>query len=309
MLIEYGASGNRWDVTGAAFKHFTKNGFLHIPSGDAERAAVFTDVLPNVLKSVYVNGKEYAATANVVVDLRTIWSDHEIPWPVVESLFSPLQKLQVIHKSLTLFHGSMQDEFPEQLMAARFLNGNERVLEIGGNIGRNSLVIAKILEKKGNSDLVVLECDPKNASDLRQNREANNLNFHIETSALSLRRLVQSGWVTTPLPEDGIIPPGYVEVPTITLRDLRDKYQISFDTLVLDCEGAFYFILHDMPEILEGIRLIIVENDYTELRCKNYVDRILMDKGFRVDYMESGGWGPCETCFYEVWVLQATAVP
>jgi len=73
---------------------------------------------------------------------------------------------------------------------------------------------------------------------------------------------------------------------------------------VLDCEGAFYYILRDMPDILKGIRLIIVENDYTEIRCKIEVDRILSENGFHVDYVESGGWGPCEPAFYEVWVRE-----
>ena len=31
----------------------------------------------------------------------------------------------------------------------------------------------------------------------------------------------------------------------------------KFDTLILDCEGAFYNILKDMPEILDNINLII----------------------------------------------------
>ena len=307
MLIEYGSTWKRFDVTAAALKHFTKQGFLHIPAGDAERAAIFSDVLPNTLKVVFMDGKEFPATANVVVDLRTVWTNEEIPWSIIEELFTPLQKLQVIHQSLTLVHGNMLDEFPEQLMVAKYLKGNERVLEIGGNVGRNSLVIATILEKKGNANLVVLECDSKNASDLVQNRDANKLKFHVETSALSLGRLIQAGWTTCPLPEDGLVPEGFVEVPTITLQSLQEKYPIAFDTLVLDCEGAFYYILRDMPDILKGIRLIIVENDYTEIRCKIEVDHILSENGFRVDYMESGGWGPCEPAFYEVWVREDMA--
>ena len=43
--------------------------------------------------------------------------------------------------------------------------------------------------------------------------------------------------------------------------ELKNKYNINFDTLVLDCEGAFYYILMDMPEILENIKLIINEID------------------------------------------------
>jgi len=55
---------------------------------------------------------------------------------------------------------------------------------------------------------------------------------------------------------------GYKWVKTITYDDLKLKYKINFDTLVLDCEGAFYYILMDMPEILENIKLIIMENNY-----------------------------------------------
>jgi len=55
---------------------------------------------------------------------------------------------------------------------------------------------------------------------------------------------------------------GYKWVKTITYDDLKLKYKINFDTLVLDCEGAFYYILMDMPEILKNIKLIIMENNY-----------------------------------------------
>jgi len=74
-----------------------------------------------------------------------------------------------------------------------------------------------------------------------------------------------------------------------------------FDTLVLDCEGAFYFILMDMPEILNNINLIIMENDYHEEAHKNYIDNVLLENGFIRHYYESGGWGPCYDNFFEVW--------
>jgi hypothetical protein len=53
---------------------------------------------------------------------------------------------------------------------------------------------------------------------------------------------------------------------------LGKKYNIDFDTLVLDCEGAFYYILNDFPEILENIKTIFVENDYNDIEHKNFVD-------------------------------------
>jgi hypothetical protein len=44
-----------------------------------------------------------------------------------------------------------------------------------------------------------------------------------------------------------------------------------------------------------------MENDFYEVDKKDYVDNILKEKGFYVDYSESGGWGPCYFNFFEVW--------
>ena len=116
--------------------------------------------------------------------------------------------------------------------------------------------------------------------------------------ALSKNKLIQKDWDT--LPSDVLLD-GYKWVNTITLQDFREKYKIQFDTLVLDCEGAFYYILLDFPEILENINLIIMENDYKDITHKNYINSELNKRNFYVAYNESGGWGPCKSCFYEVW--------
>jgi hypothetical protein len=56
-----------------------------------------------------------------------------------------------------------------------------------------------------------------------------------------------------------------------------------------------------MPEIIEDIKLIIMENDYKYIKHKNYIDDILIKSGFKVVYSKSGGWGPCTNNFFEVW--------
>jgi FkbM family methyltransferase len=183
-------------------------------------------------------------------------------------------------------------------MTVQYLKGNEKVLEIGGNIGRNSLVISYILSQKNNKQFVVLECDTESADKLKDNRDANNMNFFIENSALSKRNLIQKDWDT--IVSDELLP-GYTPVKTITFSELLTKYNIQFDTLVLDCEGAFYYILQDMPEILDTVQLIIMENDYHDLNHKLYIDLVLRANKFYVDYSEAGGWGPCFQNFYEVW--------
>ena len=208
---------------------------------------------------------------------------------------------KLIHSFLKLEYGTFNEEYPEQIMALKYLSGKEKVLEIGANIGRNSLVINFLLSNNKNS-LLSLESDTQSFNKLKRNMEINNFNFHIENSALSARKLIQKDWDTIPSEE---ILDGYFPVNTITLQDIRKKYPINFDTLVLDCEGAFYYILMDTPEILDGINLIIMENDYHDISHKKYIDSVLKQNNFYIDYTHPLEFTSyvmkCTDYFYEVW--------
>lgn len=214
--------------------------------------------------------------------------------------YSPLlfNKLSQFQSNLKLDFGTFLDEYPEQMMSVRYLTGNERVLEIGGNIGRNSLIIASILNSNNNNNFVSLESDTEISNQLLHNKNKNNLNFFVENSALSKRNLIQKSWDTI---VSDVLLDGYKKVNIINYVQLKEKYNIDFDTLVLDCEGAFYYILLDMPEILDNIKLVIMENDYLNESHKKYIDTVLTAKGFKIDYIEGGGWGHFANNFFEVW--------
>jgi FkbM family methyltransferase len=188
-------------------------------------------------------------------------------------------------------------------MAMRFLTGNEKVLEIGANVGRNSMIISSILNQQNNSDMVSLESDETTAKMLTQNRDLNSLQFHIEPSALSKRNLIQRGWDTM---VSDVVLDGWKPVKKIDWSTLLDKYSIPFDTLVLDCEGAFYYILQDFPNILQNIQLIIMENDYQDFEHKKYVDYMLTTNDFELVYNQEGGWGCCYSCFFQTWKRKQT---
>jgi FkbM family methyltransferase len=208
-------------------------------------------------------------------------------------------KLSQFQSNLKLDFGTFLDEYPEQMMAVRYLTGNEKVLEIGGNIGRNSLIIASILNSNNNNNnFVSLESDTEIANQLLHNKNKNNLDFFVENSALSKRNLIQKSWNTI---VSDVLLDGYKKVNIINFEQLKEKYNIDFDTLVLDCEGAFYYILLDMPEILDNIKLIIMENDYLNESHKKFIDVVLREKGFALDYVEGGGWGHFANNFFEVW--------
>jgi len=166
------------------------------------------------------------------------------------------------------------------------------------------MIIGSILNKHNNTNFVVMESDGNSSNQLRENRDLNKLTFFVENSALSKRKLIQQGWNT--IVSDTLLD-GYYSINTITFDELNAKYNMKFDTLVLDCEGAFYYILMDMPEILNNVNMIIMENDYWELSKKQYIDDVLEKNNFYRDYVESGGWGPCYSNFFEVWLKDTSS--
>lgn len=294
MEIFYGTADNNIDVTDICYTKLLHGNIITIPPGDFTRAWIFTDPVYGVIKKIFIklkgddNMMEYSHLLRL--DINVV--DHTI---TLHCIYSRIFR---IHSKLQIVGGYFENEIEEQLMAIKYLKGDEKVLEIGGNIGRNSVMIAHLLGENQNN-LVVLECDENNADILRQNKYLNNMNFHIENSALSKRKLIQRGWDT--MPSDELLDE-YNWVNTITLEKLRAKYNIRFDTLVLDCEGAFYYILLDMPDILDNIKLIMVENDYHDMSHKEYVDNVLRQNNFTRTYVKSGCWHlPCAQFFYEVW--------
>ena len=286
MEIKYGIHNNYIDVTEICYSKLLKDNIITIPLGDHYRANYFGDPLIYVHKSIFIINNNITTEYNENYKIQINIIDYTVHTTSVSE----------IHNKLQLKYGSLHEELPEQIMAINYLQGNEKVLEIGSNIGRNTLVISSIL--KDHTQFVTLESDKEIAQQLLENKQLNNLYFHIENSALSKRKLIQKGWDTI---ASDILLEGYKEVNIITWEELNKKYNIQFDTLVLDCEGAFYYILMDMPEILDNIKLIIMENDYHNITKKEYIDEVLLKNNFYMSYSEGGGWGPCKNYFYEVW--------
>lgn len=206
--------------------------------------------------------------------------------------------LSKLHESLTLKYGSFEEEFPEQEMSVQFIMGHENILEIGANIGRNSLIIASLLEDKGGK-LVSLEVNEETANKLIENRNINNFNFAVEPFALSEKPLLRKGWRTIVSYEPRKY---YKDVKTISWKELSTKYSHGFDTLVLDCEGAIYQILMDTPSIMDTITMVIIENDFVKKEHQDYVHNLFKQSGLEVVYSKSGIFqGKNVEQFYQVW--------
>ena len=189
MRILYGSAPyHLLDITRVALLHLVRDNVIILPRGDNDRAYLFTDPIPNVVKVIkYIDdngvetiiGSEHQAYVDLT-DKRIYITDVPqrikdiYPYETDGNRQAEIEnKLREIHSTLTLVHGNMSQEFPEQGMAMRFLTGDEKVLEIGANVGRNSLLIHSILSKKGNDNFVTLESDSHIASQLKENRMYN----------------------------------------------------------------------------------------------------------------------------------------
>ena len=335
----YGQGQKYVDVTDHVLRTCSDGGRIYIPANDILRGTLFPDPVFGVVKNIVVirenqssssecdaDGNHltgvggpscsvYSADSAVTVYLneqerRELYPDRNGDHQSGSALGPPPSHLTTaedqitwIHAGLTFAGGSLTDELPEQTMVVRFLDPAAKVLELGANIGRNTLMIASVLADQHN--LVSLECDPVSVEMLRNNRFANRFTFHIEPSALSYRQLIQKGWQTRPS-ED--VPPGYVRVQTITFEDVQSKYGIEFDTLVADCEGALYWILRDSEALLKNIHTVIVEADYASVEHKMAVEAIFDVHGLERIYSEPlvVDWdhpfpAECVASFFEVW--------
>lgn len=221
-------------------------------------------------------------------------------FPIKHSYASELKdiaisRLETIHSDLRLLHGKFIYEYPEQLLTTMYLPSDAKVLELGSNLGNNSCVISTILQNSEN--LVTLETREEAVKCLTENRDLNGLKFHIEWAALSKVPLIQKGWNTIP---SDIVLDGYFRVSTVTFNELQEKYNIIFDTLVVDSEGALYQILIDDPSILENIKLVIIENDFQSSEHCLFVLNLFREYGLELIYNEGPPYYG-DNAFNQVW--------
>jgi len=313
--IYYGIINKNIDVTDDCNKKCIHNDVLYITNDQYQRDQLFTDPAVGHDKFIFIhinnNIRVFNNTHQVFLDISNkksiAYNDLDVPYNIRRRIIMPC--LKWIQSKLNIDHGTFMEEDVEQKLAVSYITGNEKILEIGGNIGRVAMIISYILNMHNNTNFVSMECNTEIAEQLKENRNNNNLNFQVETSALSKRNLIHYGWSN--VESDVLLPPldgiSYQEVTNIAFEELQNKYNIEFDTLIIDCEEAFYTILQDFPTMLTNINLIIMENDYLEKYKKDYVDKILYENNFQVTYSESGGWPkelnrfPCYDMFYEVW--------
>ncbi len=110
----------------------TINNKIIIPCRNHEIAYHFSDLLPWILKIIIENNNIYnqiwwSNKNNNITEIKYKNNITEIKYK---------NDINNIHSKLKIKYGSFWEELPEQKIVAKYLIWNEKVLEIGGNIGK-----------------------------------------------------------------------------------------------------------------------------------------------------------------------------
>lgn len=194
LKVYYGIEGKYIDVTEKALQNCLQNNILTIPKTDGERGRIFGDPIFGVVKHIKIGDRIYSPEEIVRINYETgeniDFSTERTAWfQSIGRNLPPEEKLKGLQDRISLQFGSFNEEGPEQLMATKFILETDSVLELGANIGRNTCIIASLLND--DKRFVTLECCEEYANQLKLNRDANKFNFSIEVSALSRLPLVQ----------------------------------------------------------------------------------------------------------------------
>tara|TARA_B100001059_G_scaffold55010_1_gene49610 strand:+ start:199 stop:1137 length:939 start_codon:yes stop_codon:yes gene_type:complete len=311
MIILYGNENYRVDITDVVMSQYVVNRHVCIPNDDHARADMFGDPAFGEVKFIKIfddmlNSKKFQGNEMVYLPVDCNFEtydfkNHENAQKEIDDIISTHKFPHNVEWVKNNPNDYNSDETFEQYMTYRFLPREASVLELGGNIGRNSMLISSILTKPEKH--VVLESYSEIADCLKKNRDENSKRFHVEDAALSKRKLLQKENSWTTIPSDRLIE-GYKKVRNVTKSDLEQKYDIKFDALVADCEGALYEILQDDSSVLDNIKTVIVENDYFNEEKLRFVNDQYSQKGFKRVYVARHPQVsmPPNQYFFEVWM-------
>jgi len=167
----------------------------------------------------------------------------------------------------------------EQDLAKQYILENDIVLELGARYGSVSCVINSKLNNKNNQ--VVVEPDDRVWEALEKNKVNNNCEFNIVKGFISNKKLdltnlnvFLGGYGAT------FIESNDTKIPSYSLDEIKNKYNLNFNVLVADCEGFLEVFFDENPFFYDNLRLIIFEADYPEKCNYDKIKSKLIEKKF-----------------------------
>jgi FkbM family methyltransferase len=167
----------------------------------------------------------------------------------------------------------------EQDLANEYILEDDIVLELGARYGSVSCIINSKLNNKNNQ--VVVEPDERVWNALEKNKNSNNCAFNIVKGFISNKKLDLTnldcwlgGYGATFIENEKTL------IPSYSLDEIKNKYNLNFNVLVADCEGFLEVFFDENPDFYDNLRLIIFEADYAEKCNYDKIKNKLIEKKF-----------------------------
>ncbi|MBD0403393.1 FkbM family methyltransferase [Flammeovirga sp. EKP202] len=149
-------------------------------------------------------------------------------------------------------------EKQEREFIPKYLDKNASVLELGGCIGVVSCVINGVLNERNKH--VTVEANPFLIQHLEHNKERNHCGFHVENRIVAKAKTVTFNIQKSIVQGSANIESAQkVEVEGITPEELEKKYNLKFDTLIMDIEGGELQFFRDFQPFLKTLKSIYFE--------------------------------------------------
>lgn len=172
-------------------------------------------------------------------------------------------------------------EKDEKNLLSKYIMGNEIILELGANVGVISNLINMKLSYRNNH--VVLEPNTKLIQKLKLNRKINSSRFKIVEGIISKNKNVvfylQKNNLSSSIK---IKSENYFKPKCYDIQDIEKLYDLKFDTIVMDIEGAEIDFFKDYK--LNNFKNIFVEfhpNKTSISEIKKSI-KILINSGFEL---------------------------
>lgn len=168
-----------------------------------------------------------------------------------------------------------ESEYPEQCLAHMYVDEASTVLELGARYGSVSCIINKKLIDKTHQ--ISVEPDSTVWSALENNLVRNGCNVRVFKGFISKknRHLLPYGYAATSIVAESST------IPSVSVEDIEESYNLRFDTLVADCEGFLGEFFEEHPHMYEQLTTVIFEADYPNKCDYNAIRSTLKQHGFR----------------------------
>lgn len=149
-------------------------------------------------------------------------------------------------------------EVEETKHLKKYLSPHAKVLELGSCLGYTSCMINSILLNKNAH--VALEANPNLIQWIKKNKQTNHCGFSLENAIVShnkentfyIHKLIVGGSTVRKTPKK-------VTVMGWTIDELKERYKLDFDTLIMDIEGGELNLFRDFKESISNFKTIFLE--------------------------------------------------